>query len=78
MNKSILRRYLFDDYAFNPATKKLMKCNAAENPSLKPMFATMILDPIWQMYDVCITQQNPEKAAKMAARGLGVEVPDSE
>ena len=74
VNKSVLRKFIFDDYAINPATKKLVKCNAAENPNVKPMFATMILDPIWQMYDVCIHQQNPEKAAKMAARGLGVEV----
>ena len=78
VNKAVLRKYIFEDYAFNPSTKKLVKCNIGENSNLKPMFATMILDPIWQMYDVCIIQQNPEKAAKMAARGLGVDVESRE
>ena len=34
------------------------------------MFATMILEPIWQLYDSAITQQDPEKAAKMALKGV--------
>jgi ribosome assembly protein 1 len=34
--------------------------------TVKPMFASMVLDPIWQIYDAAISQHDPEKAAKMA------------
>jgi ribosome assembly protein 1 len=70
----VLRKHLFEDFAFNSATNKLVKCNPTDHPNVKPMFASMILDPIWQMYEVCISQSNPEKAAKMAKRALGIEI----
>ena len=38
------------------------------------MFATLILEPIWQLYSTAIELNDPEKAAKMAYRGCGVEL----
>lgn len=69
INKGILQKHLFDDYGFNPTTKKIIKVDPY-NPQIKPMFVTMILEPIWQMYDVIFNQQNSEKAAKMAKRAV--------
>jgi ribosome assembly protein 1 len=69
INKNILQKHLFDDYGFNPTTKKIVKVDPY-NPQIKPMFVAMILEPIWQMYEVIFTQQNPEKAAKMAKRAV--------
>ena len=43
-------------------------------PHIVPMFVKMILEPIWQLYDIAIFQNDAAKAAKMAARALGVEV----
>lgn len=77
VNKNVLQKYLFEDYAFNAKTKKIVKCDPLD-PISNPMFATMILEPIWQLYDAAILQQAPEKAAKMAQRGLGVELPPRE
>jgi hypothetical protein len=66
-----LQKYLFDDYAFNPTTKKITRIDPnGSGSSINPMFVTMILDPIWQMYDVTLNQQNGEKAAKMAKRAV--------
>ena len=73
VNNKVLQKYLFDDYTFNPKTKKIVKCDY-QDPNSKPMFASMILEPIWQLYDVGIAQSDPEKAAKMAARGIGVQI----
>ena len=32
------------------------------------MFAAMILDPIWQLYDAAVVCGDPERAAKMATK----------
>lgn len=72
VNKNVIQKYLFEDYSLNPTTKKISKCDINDYNS-KPMFATMILEPIWQLYDVCITQKDPTKAAKMALRGVSDE-----
>ena len=69
VNKNVLQKYFFEDCAFNPQTKKIVKCDPLD-PSAQSMFATLILDPIWQLYDTAVTQQNPDKAAKMAQRGV--------
>jgi hypothetical protein len=55
-NRKILQKYIFEDYAYNETTKKLVKYDMTDN-SMKPMFAAMILEPIWKVYDMCITQQ---------------------
>lgn len=70
VNKALLQKYLFDDYCFNSKTMKIVKYDATVDNGLKPMFATMILDPIWQLYDAAVVQQDPAKAAKMAQRGV--------
>ena len=72
LNKNALQKYMFDDYTFNKNSKKISKLDSA-NSNSKPMFVSMILDPIWKLYDVAISQQNSEKAANMAKK-LGVEI----
>jgi ribosome assembly protein 1 len=71
VNKNTLQKYFFDDYMFNPKTKKIVKCDPSD-PTAQPMFASLILDPIWQIYDTAIVQQNPDKAAKMATKGVSL------
>ena len=73
IQKQILKKYIFEDYMFNSKTKKLVKCSPNDE-KMKPMFASMILDPIWQLYDVGVNQENPEKAAKMAKNALNVSI----
>lgn len=73
INKGVLQKYLFEDYAYHPAEKKLVPCDPSK-PHIVPMFVKMILEPIWQLYDIAVIQGDSGKAAKMAARALGVEV----
>lgn len=41
------------------------------------MFVSMILDPIWQLYDAAVKDHNGVKAGRMAAK-LGLDVPTRE
>lgn len=41
------------------------------------MFVSMILDPIWQLYDAAVRDKNGAKAGRMAGK-LGLEVPPRE
>ncbi|CAE7565595.1 RIA1, partial [Symbiodinium microadriaticum] len=77
-NRGALQKHMFDDYAFNSASKKIVRIDPYASTVMKPMFVTMILEPLWQMYDVTLNQQNAKKAANMAKRAvsgwLGVEI----
>ena len=71
INRNVLRKYIFEDCAFNPATKKIVKLDTSRGAgALKPMFATMVLDPLWQLYETAIVQQDATKAANMANKGV--------
>lgn len=73
LNKAVLKKYFFEDYSFNSTTKKIVSCDPAD-ATAKPMFATMVLDPIWQLYDVALGQQDPVKASKMAQRAVSSQL----
>eukprot|EP00899_Mesostigma_viride_P015374 jgi/Mesvir1/23838/Mv10643-RA.1 len=68
-----LRRALWGDYYFNPKTKKIMGKKAAAG-KLKPMFAQMVLEPLWKMYNAVVLNPDPEAASKML-NSLKVTVP---
>lgn len=70
INKNVLQKYMFDNYGYNPSTKKITQLTINEDSALKPIFVVMVLEPLWQIYDVGVIQNNPEKAAKMAKRGV--------
>eukprot|EP01032_Pedospumella_encystans_P018634 gene18634-21205_t len=80
VNRNVLRKYLFEDYAFNPTTKKIVKIDTSRGGSgnEKPMFASMVLDPLWQLYEAALVEQDATKAANMANKGFGVVLPPRE
>lgn len=71
VNKNVLYKYMFEDYYFNNASKKICKCDSADSSHV-PMAVPLIFEPIWRLYNICVTEKDTEKAAKMAERGLGV------
>jgi ribosome assembly protein 1 len=73
VNRGALQKHMFDDYAFNATTKKIVRVDPYGGSNMKPMFVTMILEPLWQMYDVTLTQQNGKKAANMAKRAVSLD-----
>jgi ribosome assembly protein 1 len=73
LNREVLVKYMFEDYTLLASTKKIVKCTE-EYRDCKPLFATLVLEPIWAVYDAAITEHNPEKASKMAKRALDIEL----
>lgn len=71
VNPKVLRKYMFDDYSYNITTKKIVKTDTLRGSAgSKPMFASMVLDPLWQLYDAALVQQDATKAANMANKGV--------
>lgn len=65
LNKNLLMKYIFEDYSFNDKTMKIAKITESSDSS-RPMFASMILDPIWEFYDTAIRDRDPSLAAQLA------------
>jgi len=74
--RPMLQKHLFEDYCFNPKTKKLVRYDpmSASGTAAKPMFASMVLEPIWALYETAVQSRDAAKAAKMAARALDVHI----
>eukprot|EP00752_Nemacystus_decipiens_P007824 g6989.t1 len=70
-----LRRMLWGSFVLNAKTKKVTKWTPTTQAP--PMFVSMILDPIWQLYDAAVRDKNGAKAGRMAGK-LGLEIPPRE
>eukprot|EP00953_Heterococcus_sp_UTEX-ZZ885_P037920 19465-Heterococcus_DN1.PRE.1 len=70
-----LRRMLWGEYAYSAKAKKVVKWTPAS--SGKPMFVTMILDPIWELYTAALTDKDTVRTSEMAA-ALKIDVPPRE
>jgi ribosome assembly protein 1 len=71
INRNVLRKYIFEDCALNTTTKKIVKLDTARSGGvgeLKPMFATMVLDPLWELYEAAVVEQDAAKAASIASK----------
>jgi small GTP-binding protein len=77
VRREILARYFFEDYWFNSKTNTILKCDNLHGAPM-PMFASMILEPLWQIYNTTLVLSDPGKAVRMAARALEVEIPARE
>lgn len=69
LNKGILKKYLFDDYSINLQTKKIIKIDYL-NSSLTaeqrvPMFVTLVLEPLWEIYSLLILQSSLQPAMEL-------------
>ncbi len=66
VKRGLLARHLWGDFLFNPKT--LAVSRFTPESKAKPMFVAMILDPIWQLYEVTVLDKDLEKAGKMIKR----------
>ena len=73
VSREVLIKYMFDDYAYIASVKKIVKCTG-DYSSSKPLFASLILEPLWAIYQTAVIDENPEKAAKMASRALDISL----
>jgi ribosome assembly protein 1 len=56
MKASSLQRALWGEHYYNPKTKMVATKPATANS--KPMFVSMVLDTIWQLYQTVVTDEN--------------------
>ncbi len=66
VRRGLLQRYLWGDFVFN--AKTLAVSRYTQESKAKPMFVAMVLDPIWQLYEATVLEQDLDKAAKMVKR----------
>lgn len=63
LDPKMLRKWLWGEYYFNVKTRKA----TTKQPSskCKPMFVTMVLEPIWEVYDKAYINPNPDALFKI-------------
>ncbi|CAM9477028.1 unnamed protein product [Heterosigma akashiwo] len=66
---------MWGDYMWSKKKQKFVKL-LPEDPG-KPMFVSMILEPLWAFYGAALLSRDKEKAARMCA-AIGIEVPVKE
>ena len=66
VKRGLLVRHLWGDFVFN--SKTLGVSRYVQDSKAKPMFVSMILDPIWQLYEVTFLDEDLDKARKMIKR----------
>lgn len=70
-----LKRTLWGDFYLDMKTKKVIPGSKlkASQLNLKPLFVSLVLEPIWSIYDACVQNRDDDKISKIIAR-LGVQV----
>ena len=66
IKRGLLFRHLWGDFIFNPKTLTVHRYTS--DSISKPMFVSMILEPIWQLYEVAVLGQDLERVSKMIKR----------
>lgn len=66
VKRGLLQRHLWGEFVFN--AKTLAVSRYTQESKAKPMFVAMVLDPIWQLYEVTVLEQDLDKAGKMVKR----------
>jgi ribosome assembly protein 1 len=64
LNKNVLRKYLFEDYCLNMETKKITKYDPSEYGK-QPMFVTLVLEPLWEIYESVVVRGELQSAVQM-------------
>lgn len=62
----LLVRHLWGDFVFNVKTVAVSRYTPESKA--KPMFVAMILDPIWQIYEATVLEEDLQKVGKMVKR----------
>ncbi|XP_077567818.1 elongation factor-like GTPase 1 isoform X3 [Stigmatopora nigra] len=71
INPQVLRKTLWGDFYLNAKVQKIMK--GAQSKGKKPLFVQLVLDNIWNLYEV-VTRRDKVKVEKVLT-SLGIKVP---
>eukprot|EP01039_Chlorochromonas_danica_P010146 gene10146-11229_t len=73
LKKPILRQYLFEEYYLNIETKKIGKVDYGEGGvKAVPMFAALVLEPLWQVYSLALLEPDLQALVKFAQDELEI------
>ena len=72
-----LQKALWGKYTYNSKSKKVTKIKASEEHK-KPMFVQMVLDPIWQSYQILDLNENHAKAVLNMSNKLGIGIQEKD
>lgn len=73
LNKNVLRKYLFEDYCLNIDTKKITKYDPSEYGK-QPMFVTLVLEPLWEIYETIIIKGELPSAVAIAKEKVKINL----
>lgn len=62
LSQAVLQQYLFEDYCLSESTGRICKYDASD-PSARPMFAALVLDPLWRLYAQCVVEGDVKAGA---------------
>eukprot|EP00002_Diphylleia_rotans_P036304 TRINITY_DN7986_c0_g1_i2.p1 TRINITY_DN7986_c0_g1~~TRINITY_DN7986_c0_g1_i2.p1 ORF type:complete len:940 (+),score=201.95 TRINITY_DN7986_c0_g1_i2:50-2869(+) len=74
VRKGLLRKTLWGDYFFNPREKKIVK--NSNGGKLKPMFVQFVLEPLWQVYDAVLNNDQGKRDKIISS--LQLDIPPRE
>lgn len=70
-SKAALQKTLWGDFVLDTKNKKVVSGQKAKLG--KPLFVSLILDPIWSVYDACVVERDDEKIGKIVGK-IGAKV----
>ncbi|KAF9365641.1 Cytoplasmic GTPase/eEF2-like protein (ribosomal biogenesis) [Mortierella sp. NVP85] len=73
MKEGVLRKCLWGDFYLDPKTKRVIGYKGLKGRSLKPLAVQMVLDNIWKVYEVVLTEPDKEKTEKVV-KSLNLKV----
>ncbi|KAG8232346.1 hypothetical protein J437_LFUL008814, partial [Ladona fulva] len=71
IDENLLKKTLWGDYYLHSKSMKILK--GAQSKAKKPLFAQLILESIWSVYDTIVTRKEKDKIPKIADR-LGIKL----
>ncbi|KAI9683956.1 MAG: Cytoplasmic GTPase/eEF2-like protein (ribosomal biogenesis) [Trizodia sp. TS-e1964] len=74
MKKSALEKYLWGDYYLDTKTKKVLGKKHLKGRPLKPMFAQLVLEPIWAVYEATKGKGDTQMLEKIT-KSLSIKLP---
>ncbi|KAG0367407.1 Cytoplasmic GTPase/eEF2-like protein (ribosomal biogenesis), partial [Gamsiella multidivaricata] len=73
MKEGILRKCLWGDFYLDPKTKRVIGYKGLKGRALKPLAVQMVLDNVWKVYEVVVTEPDREMTEKVV-KSLNLKV----
>ncbi|KAF9201464.1 Cytoplasmic GTPase/eEF2-like protein (ribosomal biogenesis) [Haplosporangium sp. Z 27] len=73
MKEGVLRKCLWGDFYLDPKTKRVIGYKGLKGRALKPLAVQMVLDNVWKVYEVVVTEPDREMTEKVV-KSLNLKV----